>query len=66
MEQRPYRFELYRMPDGKFGWRLRGRNGAVVAESGRLYAEKRHCLRGIDLLTEAIDDDATLVDLTKQ
>lgn len=65
MEPRPYRFELYRDPNGGYRWRLRSRNGSVVCESARAYFCRRAAFRSMDMLAEAFDDDAALVDLTR-
>ena len=56
------RFELYRDAKGEWRWRLRARNGEVIAESGEGYARREDCENGIALVrqsTEARIEDMT-------
>ncbi|TVR30649.1 MAG: DUF1508 domain-containing protein [Spirochaetaceae bacterium] len=41
------KFEVYKDPDGKFRFRLKGGNGEIIA-SGQAYVSKQSCLGGID------------------
>ena len=56
------RFELYRGAKGEWRWRLRARNGEVIAESGEGYVRREDCEHGIALVrqsAEARTDDMT-------
>ena len=56
------RFELYRDAKGEWRWRLRARNGEVIAESGEGYVRREDCEHGIALVrqcTEARIEDMT-------
>jgi uncharacterized protein YegP (UPF0339 family) len=56
------RFELYRDAKGEWRWRLRARNGEVIAESGEGYVRREDCEHGIALVrqsAEARTDDMT-------
>ncbi|GJD53414.1 hypothetical protein OPKNFCMD_6189 [Methylobacterium crusticola] len=56
------RFELYRDAPGHWRWRLRARNGEVVADSAEGYARREDCEHGIALVKGA--GDAPVVDMT--
>lgn len=43
-------FHLYRDKQVNFRWRLRAKNGRIVADSGEGYESKAACEHGIDLL----------------
>lgn len=43
-------FHLYRDKQEKFRWRLRARNGRIIADCGEGYEGKESCEHGIDLL----------------
>lgn len=43
---------VYRSPDG-WRWRLRARNGKIVADSGEAYARKRNAVRAAESLAAA-------------
>ena len=58
------RFELYRDAKGEWRWRLRAKNGAVVAESGEGYLRREDCEHGIGLVRQAVE--ARIVDMTTQ
>jgi hypothetical protein len=45
-------FELYEDDGGKFRWRLRHRNGNVIADSGQGYASKQKCKQGMRSVRE--------------
>jgi uncharacterized protein YegP (UPF0339 family) len=59
------RFELYRDAKGEWRWRLRARNGEVVAESGEGYTRREDCEHGIGLVRQSaearIDDMTTKI-----
>jgi uncharacterized protein YegP (UPF0339 family) len=44
------RFELYREAGGDWRWRLRTRNGNVVADSAEGYRNRDDCERGITIV----------------
>lgn len=44
------KFELYRDNRSNFRWRLRARNGKLIASSGEGYKAKAACQRAIDLI----------------
>jgi uncharacterized protein YegP (UPF0339 family) len=44
------RFELYREAKGDWRWRLRTRNGDVVADSAAGYRNREDCERGIAIV----------------
>lgn len=44
------RFELYREAGGDWRWRLRTRNGNVVADSAEGYRNRDDCERGIAIV----------------
>ena len=56
------RFELYRDAAGEWRWRLRVRNGAVIADSGEGYVRREDCEHAIGLVRRSTD--AELVDMT--
>ena len=58
------RFELYRDAGGQWRWRLRARNGEIVAESGEGYVRREDCEHGIALVRQSAE--ARLVDMTAQ
>ena len=58
------RFELYRDSVGEWRWRLRARNGEVVADSGEGYKRREDCEHGISLVRQSAE--AKLVDMTTQ
>ena len=60
------KFELYRDRKKLWRWRLRARNGKVIADSAESYKRVSDCLRGInmvrlgtDLLTPIEENRAT-------
>lgn len=52
MKRKP-RLDVYRAPDG-WRWRLRGRNGLIIADSGQGYARKSGALTGAKLARAAL------------
>lgn len=58
------RFELYRDAKGEWRWRLRARNGEIVAESGEGYVRREDCEHGIALVRQSAE--APIVDMTTQ
>lgn len=58
------RFEMYRDSTGEWRWRLRARNGEVVADSGEGYKRREDCEHGIELVRQSAE--AKIVDMTTQ
>ena len=56
------RFELYRDVKGEWRWRLRARNGEVIAESGEGYSRREDCEHGIALVRHSAE--ARIEDMT--
>jgi uncharacterized protein YegP (UPF0339 family) len=49
-------FELYRDAGGQWRWRLRARNGRIVADSAEGYASRRNARRAIGTTVDAMDE----------
>ncbi len=49
------RFELYRDAGGQWRWRLRARNGEIIAESGEGYVRREDCEHGINLVRQSAE-----------
>ena len=49
-------FEVYSDKSGGWRWRLKSKNGQVIATSGQGYAEKRSCMDGIEAVKRAAAD----------
>ncbi|GJD35209.1 YegP family protein [Methylobacterium aerolatum] len=58
------RFEMYRDSAGEWRWRLRARNGEVIADSGEGYKRREDCEHGIELVRQSAE--AKFVDMTTQ
>ena len=58
------RAEVYEDQSGEFRWRIRARNGRVIADSGESYRRREDAERGlqITLSTEYVDEDHTRAD----
>jgi len=56
------RFELYRDAKGEWRWRLRARNGEVIADSGEGYVRREDCEHGIALVRQSAE--ARIEDMT--
>ncbi|MBE7204069.1 MAG: DUF1508 domain-containing protein [Parafilimonas terrae] len=56
------RFELYRDAKGEWRWRLRARNGEVIADSGEGYGRREDCEHGIALVRQCAE--ARIEDMT--
>ncbi|MFC2075562.1 YegP family protein [candidate division KSB1 bacterium] len=56
------RFEVFRDKKGEYRWRLRARNGRIVADSGEGYKRKSDCLHGIRLVS-LVPADSTVKEL---
>ncbi|HEY7037120.1 MAG TPA: DUF1508 domain-containing protein [Thermomicrobiales bacterium] len=50
-------FELYRDAKNEYRWRLRARNGRLIADSGEGYHNRADCEHGIDLVRTAADPE---------
>jgi uncharacterized protein YegP (UPF0339 family) len=46
------KFQLYEDRKGEYRWRLRARNGEIIADSNEGYSSKASCKHGIDLVKE--------------
>lgn len=49
-------FTIYKDKKGEFRWRLKTKNGRIVAESGEGYKRMQGCLRGIQAVTNFFID----------
>ncbi len=56
------RFETYKGHNGEWRWRLRVRNGNVIADSAEGYEHRADCERGIELVRSSAS--ASLVDMS--
>ena len=63
------KFQLYKDRKGEYRWRLRARNGEIIADSNEGYSSKASCKHGIDLVREqaasAVVEDQTEEDPTE-
>ena len=46
------KFQIYKDRKGEYRWRLRARNGEIIADSNEGYSRKASCKHGIDLVRE--------------
>jgi uncharacterized protein YegP (UPF0339 family) len=46
------KFQLYKDRKGEYRWRLRARNGEIIADSNESYSSKASFKHGIDLVRE--------------
>jgi uncharacterized protein YegP (UPF0339 family) len=46
------KFQIYQDRKGEYRWRLRARNGEVIADSNEGYSSKANCKHGIDLVKQ--------------
>ena len=46
------KFQIYQDRKGEYRWRLRARNGEIIADSNEGYSSKANCKHGIDLVKE--------------
>ena len=64
------KFQLYTDRKGEYRWRLRARNGEIIADSNEGYSSKASCKHGIDLVKEqaasASVEDQTEEDQTER
>jgi uncharacterized protein len=64
------KFQIYKDRKGEYGWRLRARNGEIIADSNEGYSRKASCKHGIDLVREqaagAAVEDQTEEDPTER
>jgi uncharacterized protein YegP (UPF0339 family) len=49
------KFEIYRQKNRQWRWRLRARNGKIIADSGESYKRVSDCLRGINMVRLGTD-----------
>ncbi len=64
------KFQLYEDRKGEYRWRLRARNGEIIADSNEGYSSKASCKHGIDLVKEqaasAVVEDQTEEEQTER
>jgi uncharacterized protein YegP (UPF0339 family) len=64
------KFQLYEDRKGEYRWRLRARNGEIIADSNEGYSRKASCKHGIDLVKEqaasAVVEDQTEEEQTER
>ena len=57
------KFQIYQDRKGEYRWRLRARNGEIIADSNEGYSRKASCKHGIDLVKQqaasAVVEDQT-------
>ncbi len=58
------KFQIYQDRKGEYRWRLRARNGEIIADSNEGYSRKASCKQGIDLVKQQAAS-ATLEDQTE-
>jgi uncharacterized protein YegP (UPF0339 family) len=46
------KFQIYKDRKGEYRWRLRARNGEIIADSNEGYSRKASCKHGIDLVKQ--------------
>ena len=46
------KFQIYKDRKGEYRWRLRARNGEIIADSNEGYSSKASCKHGIDLVKQ--------------
>lgn len=63
------KFEVYKNKAGEFAWRLKARNGKIIAQ-GEGYKSKQAALNVNDMIADAYQDDwrnsTHIVDLTNR
>ena len=68
------KFQIYQDRKGEYRWRLRARNGEIIADGNEGYSSKASCKHGIDLVKEqaasaAVEDQTAIqgkADRTKE
>ncbi len=58
------KFQIYQDRKGEYRWRLRARNGEIIADSNEGYSRKASCKHGIDLVKQQAAS-ATVEDQTE-
>lgn len=53
---REYIFEVYEDAKGEYRWRLKHRNGNIVADSSEGYKNRADCVNELDRITSAISE----------
>jgi uncharacterized protein YegP (UPF0339 family) len=56
------KFELYKDKKGEFRWRLKAKNGEIIAVSSEGYVSSAGCRLGIDLTRDCSDSPVEEVD----
>jgi len=46
------KFQIYQDRKGEYRWRLRARNGEILADSNESYSRKASCKHGIELVKQ--------------
>jgi uncharacterized protein len=52
-------FEIFRDGSGQWRWRLRTRNGNVIADSAESYVHRSDCEHGIALVKQSAEAEIT-------
>jgi uncharacterized protein len=64
------KFQIFKDRKGEYRWRLRARNGEIIADSNEGYSRKASCKHGIDLVKEqaasAVVEDQTEEEQTER
>jgi uncharacterized protein YegP (UPF0339 family) len=56
--------ELYRDKQGHYRWRMKARNGKIVADCGEGYSSRKKCCKGLTRVVDAWSTGIEFVDLT--
>ena len=67
-KESPMKIEIYEDKAGEYRWRLKARNGRIIAIPGEGYTRKRDCYRAVCVLFPAIRESLSIPikDLTKR
>lgn len=57
------KFEIYEDTAGMYRWRMKARNGAIVATSGEGYDNKFNAMRAAERMNEWLFEPRLIVDL---
>lgn len=57
-------FEIYKDTAGNYRWRLRAKNGQIIATPGENYTSKQGCENGIRAVIECCRGDVAIEDQT--
>ncbi len=56
LEHDPAAFEIYRDNADEWRWRLRHRNGRIIADGGEGYASRRNAVEAVDRVRDRVED----------